>query len=294
MLKPFDRKFGQEFLASLPTVAGVYRVFDAMGKLVYVGKAKNLRRRLSQYRNAKRRKKHHKMRSIVAEADRIEIEVCASHLDALLLEAKLIQAHRPKLNIAGAFHFLYPLIGTCRRNEGLYFCYTTTPEKFPEFGFHGSFRSRDISSEAFEALTALLRLVATPLPRSRIFAADGFARRDRYSKIEAFQSLPEDWEVRAHTFLRGESRAAMEDLVLALIESPRARRSRRMVQRHLNSLKRFWKHEAVALARVRKALAHAAYPVAQQERDFLFLRYREGEHRQGQYPKGVGQLRVPS
>lgn len=279
MLKPFDRKFGQEFLASLPGEPGVYRIYDVAGKLIYVGKAKNLRRRLSQYRNARRRKKHLKMRSIVAEADRIEIEACASHIDALLLETRLIQSHRPRWNVAGAFHFLYPLIGVCRRAEGLYFCYTSTPERFPEFAFHGSYRSRDITREAFEALTSLLRLVATPLPRARVFAAGGFARRDRYSLVAAFQGLPSDWEERAHAFFRGESRAAIEDLVLALVESPRARGSRRSVQRMLDQLKRFWKHEALALARVRKALDQETYPVTQRERDLLFLRYREGERR---------------
>jgi excinuclease ABC subunit C len=294
MLKPFDRKFGQEFLATLPRDPGVYRIFDAAGKLIYVGKAKSLRRRLSQYRNAKRRKKHHKMRAIVADSDRIEVEVCATHLDALLLEARLIQTLRPKWNVAGAFHFLYPMIGLCRRPEGLYFCYTTIPEKFPEFSFHGAFRSRDITREAFDALEELLRLVATPVARSRIYVAGGFARRDRYSKIAAFQALPEEWEQRAEAFLRGESRDAMGDLVLALVESPRARRSRKIVQRLLNQLKRFWKHEALALARARKALAHAGYPVTQQERDSLFLRYREGEIVPRRYPKGVGQGYVQS
>ena len=73
-MKAFDKKFGDGFLSNVPSAPGIYRVFDAAGELIYVGKAKNLRRRLSQYRNAKRRKKHLKMREVVKEADRIEIE----------------------------------------------------------------------------------------------------------------------------------------------------------------------------------------------------------------------------
>src|SRR4051812_34525524 len=115
-MKSFDRKFGKEFVAGLPTQPGVYRIFGEDGALIYVGKAKNLKRRLGQYRNAKRRKKHLKMRRIVADAGRIEFEVCPSELDACLLEAKLIQELRPRWNTAGAFYFLYPLVGIRREN----------------------------------------------------------------------------------------------------------------------------------------------------------------------------------
>ena len=89
---------------NLPTTPGIYRIFNVAGELIYVGKAKNLRRRLGQYKNAKRTKKHRKMRLIVSEADRVETEDCSSDLDAYLLEAKLIQELRPKWNTAGAFH----------------------------------------------------------------------------------------------------------------------------------------------------------------------------------------------
>ena len=71
-------------------------MYDQAQQLIYVGKAKNLRRRLSQYRHAKRLKKHSKMRSIIKAAERIEHEVCATELDAFLLETRLIQAHRPR------------------------------------------------------------------------------------------------------------------------------------------------------------------------------------------------------
>lgn len=53
----FDRKFGKEFLSGVPTQPGVYSLFDGQRRLLYVGKAKNLRRRLSQYRKAPRTKR---------------------------------------------------------------------------------------------------------------------------------------------------------------------------------------------------------------------------------------------
>src|SRR2546421_828806 len=106
----FDRKFGPEFLESLPGSPGVYLVYDRQDELIYVGKAKNLKRRLSQYRNTLRRKTHRRMRGIVKEAARIEIRCAESDLDACLTEAVLIQKHRPRWNIVGAYSFFYPLI----------------------------------------------------------------------------------------------------------------------------------------------------------------------------------------
>src|SRR5678815_1052149 len=108
-VRNFDRKFGAEFLESLPGSPGVYLVYDQKGELIYVGKAKNLKRRLSQYRNTLR-KKYRRMRGIVKEAARIEVQCAETDLDACLREARLIQKHRPRWNIVGAYSFLYPLI----------------------------------------------------------------------------------------------------------------------------------------------------------------------------------------
>jgi len=52
----FDRKFGVDFLAGVPREPGIYRMYDAADGLLYVGKARNLRRRLAQYRTARRTK----------------------------------------------------------------------------------------------------------------------------------------------------------------------------------------------------------------------------------------------
>src|SRR5262249_14866108 len=110
-VRPFDRKFGADFLASVPSQPGVYRLYDATGALLYVGTARNLRRRLAQYRTTRHRKKDRKRRALVRSADRIAWEVCESELDASLAEIRLIQALRPSKNVAGAFPFLYPFIG---------------------------------------------------------------------------------------------------------------------------------------------------------------------------------------
>ena len=115
----FDLKFGAEFLESLPGSPGVYLVYDQLDDLIYVGKAKNMKRRLLQYRNTLRRKKHRRMRGIVQEATRIEIQRAETDLDACLMETMLIQKYRPRWNIVGAYSFLYPLIGIRSARSGL-------------------------------------------------------------------------------------------------------------------------------------------------------------------------------
>src|SRR5690242_7315566 len=152
-VRSFDRKFGTEFLESLPRSPGVYLIYDGQGQLIYVGKAINLKRRLSQYRTIIRRKKHRRMRGILQDAARIEIQSAETHLDACLTETMLIQKHRPRWNIVGAYSFLYPLIGIRSVSGDLEFCMTTTPEvvlnEYPGFEFHGAFRSRRLTGDAF-------------------------------------------------------------------------------------------------------------------------------------------------
>lgn len=269
-MRSFDKKFGKNFFASLPTSPGVYRIFDSEGVLIYVGKAKNIRRRLGQYRNARRCKKHLKMRQIVSDAARIETEVCASELDACLIEAKVIQESRPRWNTAGAFYFLYPMIGIRREGNTTWFCFTTQPEYFQNYELHGAYRSRGISGGAFFALMELLKRVGHKMPRDRKIPLP------KYSYVMGFRQLPEEWMPAWSSFFKGESRDVMENLVLALVESPGARRSARVVQKSLNWLKLFWRHEACSLRRVRSELSYDVYPVPQKERDFLYLKRRYG------------------
>ena len=273
-VRGFDRKFGAEFLESLPGSPGVYLVYDREEELIYVGKAKNLKRRLSQYRNTIRRKKYRRMRSIVKEAVRIEIRRAETHLDACLTETKLIQKHRPRWNIVGAYSFLYPLIGIRSANDNIEFCMTTTPEavlkECPGFEFHGAFRSRRITGDAFFALMRLLKFVGHVNP------SKGRKGIPRYSYIFSFRRLPSQWAEAWASFYKGESELAMEELILNLVEKVGARRRPSKIQEHLDELKRFWKHEVLTLARARKATGCGEWPVPQYQRDLVFLSYKDG------------------
>jgi excinuclease ABC subunit C len=271
-VRDFDRKFGLQFLKSLPSSPGIYLVYDGQSELIYVGKAKNLRRRLSQYRNTLPGKKHRRIRSIVKEAGRIEIRCSETHLDACLTEAQLIQKHRPRWNIVGAYSFLYPLIGIRSANGNIDFCLTTNPEavitECPGFEFHGAFRSRRITGDAFFALMRLLKFVGHLNPSKK----RGLLLRHTY--IFSFRRLPSNWAGIWASFYKGDSALALEELILNLVEKTGARRRPAKVQEHLDKLKRFWRHEVLALAGVRKATGCTEWPVPQYQRDLLFLSYK--------------------
>jgi excinuclease ABC subunit C len=272
VVRSFDKKFGPQFLESLPGSPGVYLVYDQKGELIYVGKAINLRRRLSQYRNIIRGRKHRRMSGIVKEATRIEIRRAETHLEACLTETLLIQQRRPRWNIVGAYSFLYPLIGIRAVNGNIDFCMTTTPDavamQYPGFEFHGAFRSRRITGDAFFGLMRLLRFVGhVNRPNSR-------SRSPRYSYIFSFRRLPSNWAAAWASFYRGESSVALEELVLKLVENAGARTRSRKVQEHLDELRRFWRREVLTLARVRTTTGCGDWPVPQDQRDVIFLKYR--------------------
>ena len=266
----FDRKFGGAFLANVPTEPGIYRLYDAAGALIYVGKARNLRRRLAQYRTSRRTKSDRKRRGLVKSADRIDWQVCGSELEASLIEVGLIQTLRPRHNIAAAFSFLYPFIGIQVDGPDTRFCLTTSPEAFAAFELHGAFRSREITREAFFALMRLLRLVAHRTARRR---SDRLGV-PRYSHVYTFRRFPRNWPEAWKALLRGASRTALEDLSLRLLDHAGARARGAAIERDLLSIDRFFDAEASTLAAAIATTGYVGYPVPQRHRDALFLRHR--------------------
>jgi len=100
-------------LKLIPEKAGVYRYYDKNETLLYVGKAKNLKKRVSSYFNKKQ--EHGKTRILVSKIYDIQYVVVPTEIDALLLENNLIKKHQPKYNVALRDGKTYPWI--CIKNE---------------------------------------------------------------------------------------------------------------------------------------------------------------------------------
>jgi excinuclease ABC subunit C len=83
---------------TVPKSPGVYRFLDEEGSILYVGKAKNLRSRVSSY-FGERRDRAHRTRVMVKHAIRLEYTLVETETDALLLENALIKQHQPRYNV---------------------------------------------------------------------------------------------------------------------------------------------------------------------------------------------------
>jgi excinuclease ABC subunit C len=104
----------KEVALKLPQNPGIYKFFDQENNLLYVGKAKNLKNRVSSYFNQSANHSRKTMR-LVAQIDHLEFTVVNTEYDALLLENSLIKNHQPKYNILLKDDKTYPYI--CVTNE---------------------------------------------------------------------------------------------------------------------------------------------------------------------------------
>lgn len=103
-----DSKQFQQFSHKIPTQPGIYKYYDDKGVLIYVGKAKNLRKRVSSYFT--KSLSSYKTHELVQRIHRIEFTIVNSEQDALFLENSLIKEYQPLFNINLKDDKSYPFI----------------------------------------------------------------------------------------------------------------------------------------------------------------------------------------
>ena len=102
----------KSILKTIPTDPGVYRYYDDKGEIIYVGKAKNLKRRVSSYFN---KQQSGKVKVLVSRIADIKFIVVDNEMEALLLENNMIKQYKPRYNIMLKDDKTYPWI--CAKNE---------------------------------------------------------------------------------------------------------------------------------------------------------------------------------
>lgn len=96
-------QLGAEFFRQAPERPGVYLMRDAAGAVLYVGKAKNLRKRLASYRVANPDRLGRRQLRLLRAVTRIELEECPDETSALARESALLRTLRPRFNRAGTW-----------------------------------------------------------------------------------------------------------------------------------------------------------------------------------------------
>jgi excinuclease ABC subunit C len=152
-------------LPTLPLSPGVYRMLDARGEALYVGKARALRKRVATYTQIMRLPE--RLRRMVHETRRLEVITTASEAEALLLEANLIKRLRPRYNIVLRDDKSYPWL------------FLAEDHPYPQIGKHRGERHKGASywgpfASAWavnQTLTALQRVFLLRSCRDTVFAS---------------------------------------------------------------------------------------------------------------------------
>lgn len=110
------------FLKNLTNLPGIYKMQDEKGDIIYIGKAKNLKKRVSSY--FRKQNATPKQQAMVAKVANIEVTVTRTEGEALLLESQQVKRYKPRYNI-------------CLRDDKSYpFIYISTSHPFPKVTFH--------------------------------------------------------------------------------------------------------------------------------------------------------------
>jgi excinuclease ABC subunit C len=101
--------FSSDFLKTVPKTPGAYRMLDKQSRVLYVGKAKNLKNRLTSYTRFSG-SDHNKITVMLSKVSKVDTLLTNTEKEALILEASLIKKHKPKYNIILRDDKNYPLI----------------------------------------------------------------------------------------------------------------------------------------------------------------------------------------
>jgi predicted GIY-YIG superfamily endonuclease len=254
-LNPLRLNLAEDFFRGLPTEAGVYIMRNQEREILYVGKAKNLKARLSSYCGSDLPRK---VRRLIQQVRFIEWEVLPSEKEALLRENALLRLLRPPFNRQKTNPESYFFLRLDR--QGVFLKVSLVREADAQGGSDCLGAFKGVSSLS-SVLMALYRVLAVCLEKDSRIWSEGFPsslQRDRARFPLSFQFVDESSAQQALSlssrYLRGISKECIR-----MCETAMGGKDRPLIQwflkRDLETLREFFEGQARRLFRMRKLTA---------------------------------------
>ena len=145
----------QNIIRTMPDNPGVYQYYDVEGKIIYVGKAKNLKKRVSSYFN-KDQSENGKTQVLVKKISDIKYIIVDTEIDALLLENNLIKKYQPRYNVLLKDDKTYPWI--CIKNERFPRVFSTRNLIKDNSSYYGPYASVKVMNMVLDLIKQLYKL----------------------------------------------------------------------------------------------------------------------------------------
>jgi len=153
---PLKEEFSNEFFRTIPEQPGIYILKDKEGKILYVGKSKNLQQRLRSYRYAQPATISKKVLKIISQVREISWETLKSEEEALLRESDLLRKHRPEYNHVNTRPETYYYVLFSQKKDSISITLTMDEKKLKGDDIYGCFKG---FGRVYRGLGSLMRLL---------------------------------------------------------------------------------------------------------------------------------------
>jgi excinuclease UvrABC nuclease subunit len=272
------KQLNPDFFKAIPNTPGVYFMLGERGEILYIGKAKRLRKRVFSYRQVKPCTHPPHQVELVRRIKQIRWETCRTEKLALERENELLHAIRPPYNIAdteeGSYLFItMRALGPDGRVE---FQLTQDPDGSPSVRVFGCYRDRWQAKKGYGALLRLMYSATFQAKgRASRFSIPSNLRKPRIEKpyVIRFHHSPDKWISEVSRFLRGASLGFLRSLTESLIDNEHVPRFMGpSLQDDIDCAREFFKIGPKGTRLLKRKYAHRVRTLSHEEMDALIRR----------------------
>ncbi len=210
--RPFLERFGAEFFLRIPPTPGVYVMTGERERVLYIGKARNLRQRLASYKYLKPTRKNLRLACRVRA---ITWELCDDEAAATLRENQLLRLHKPVFNVVNTRSEHYPFLGIRFEPGAIHLRLTKSPEPLAGENIYGAFKGLPLVRQSLCSLARLLWM-AEQQPRTPFDFPSRLISRDAIESWSHLCAAVDAWAQLLGAFLEGADDSLFERLTSAM------------------------------------------------------------------------------